>query len=283
MDDIEIRKVRTYSEFEQLTKIQKNVWRHQDIDITPVHQFNVSARTGAILLGAFLKENMVGFIYSFPAVYNGRIAQHSHQLAVLPEYRGEKIGKKLKWAQRDNALKMGFDLVAWTTDPLIARNANLNIHSLGAVAQKYFTEYYQEIPALSIAPSIPMDRFLMEWAIASSRVEERRRREINIKAVDDIPRALKANDFDPGIADVPNMNLKDDQLLVEIPTNIHEMARNHIERVRGWRVALRSVMLHYFHLGYAAVDFNFARNAYFVLKKRGDTSVSGNSEYSVMP
>jgi len=282
MDDIEIRKVRTYSEFEQLIKIQKTVWRHQDIDITPVHQFNVSARTGAILLGAFLKENMVGFIYSFPAVYNGRIAQHSHQLAVLPEYRGEKIGKKLKWAQRDNALKMGFDLVAWTTDPLIARNANLNIHSLGAVAQKYFTEYYQEIPALSIAPSIPMDRFLMEWPIASSRVEERRRREINIKAVDEMPRALKAKDFDPGIADVPNMNLKDDQLLVEIPTNIHEMAQNHIERVRGWRVALRSVMLHYFRLGYAAVDFNFARHAYFVLKKRGYTSDSGKSGYSVM-
>jgi len=283
MDDFEIRKVTFYSEFEQLIKLQKIVWGHQDIDITPIHQFNVSSRTGAILLGAFLKKLMVGFIYSFPAVYNGSIAQHSHQLAVLPEFRGQKIGKKLKWAQRDTARKMGFDLVAWTTDPLIARNANLNIHTLGAVAKKYFPDYYQEIQALSLAPSIPMDRLLMEWPLASSCVEERSRRESDVKSLAELPRALKAKEFNDEIPDAPDLSLTDECLLAEIPRNIHTMAINRIDNVLEWRMALRSVMLHYFSLGYAAVDFIFAEHSYFILQKKGCAAHSGSGQFSAMP
>lgn len=283
MDDFEIRKVISYSEFEQLIKIQKAVWGHQDIDITPIHQFNVSVRTGAILLGAFYKNSMVGFIYSFPAVYRGRIAQHSHQLAVLPEFRGQKIGKKLKWAQRDAALKMGFSLVAWTTDPLIARNANLNFHTLGAVASQYFPEYYQEIHGLSLDPAIPMDRFLMEWPLTSARVEERSQRDPDVSVPGKTPLVLKAANVPDGPPEAPDLSRKDDQLLIEIPPEIHKMIHNRVNHVLEWRLALRSVMLHYFSLGYAAVDFIFSDHSYFVLQRGEGYSLSENGRFSIMP
>ena len=165
MSEIRIKKLNSHTDFEQVRQIQKIIWHHEDIDLTSSHEFYISIKTGAILLGAVLSGKVIGFVYSFPAVFEKKLAQHSRQLAVLPDYRNLKIGKKLKWAQRKAAIQMEYDLITWTADPLIARNAKLNFHTLGAKAKTYHKNYYRSLPSLSLASGVPPDRLFIEWAI----------------------------------------------------------------------------------------------------------------------
>ena len=88
---------------------------------------------GGQVLGAFDGDMMVGFAMALPGYRDGHAYLHSHMLAVLPEYRNAGLGRRLKLAQRDDAIARGFDLMEWTFDPLEIKNAHLNIARLGAI------------------------------------------------------------------------------------------------------------------------------------------------------
>ncbi len=60
---------------------------------------------------------------------------HSHMLAALPGPAARGVGYALKLAQRAQALDQGIHLVRWTFDPLVARNAWLNLGKLGAIGR----------------------------------------------------------------------------------------------------------------------------------------------------
>jgi predicted GNAT superfamily acetyltransferase len=90
-------------------------------------------------------------------------------LAVLPEYRNAGLGRRLKLAQRDDALARGFDLMEWTFDPLEIKNAHLNIARLGAIARRYKADFYG--PSSSpLQGGLPTDRLYAEWWLKSPRV-----------------------------------------------------------------------------------------------------------------
>ena len=52
-------------------------------------------------------------------------------MGVLPEYRNRGVGRMLNFAQRDEAIRRGVDLIEWTFDPLELKNAFFNIERLG--------------------------------------------------------------------------------------------------------------------------------------------------------
>jgi len=91
--------------------------------------------------------------------------------AVLPEYQGQGIGKKLKLAQREDALERGFDLVEWTFDPLQLGNANFNITHLGAIVREYLPNIYGNTTS-QLDAGLPTDRLVAEWWIRKSRVQQ---------------------------------------------------------------------------------------------------------------
>ncbi len=106
---------------------------------------------------------------SLPGYREGKSYLHSHMLAVLPEYRNAGLGRKLKLAQRDDALARGFDLMEWTFDPLEIKNAHLNIVRLGAIARRYMPDFYG--PSTSpLQGGLPTDRLVAEWWLRSARV-----------------------------------------------------------------------------------------------------------------
>ncbi|MGB7297306.1 MAG: GNAT family N-acetyltransferase [Candidatus Aminicenantales bacterium] len=266
--DLRIRRLTSFEDFRKLPDIQRRVWRHGETDLTPTHQFCISAIMGAIILGAYVKKDMAGFVYSFPAVHDGELSQHSHLLAVLPQYQGYGIGKRLKWAQRHWAVKLGFKRITWTVDPLQARNANLNIHTLGAVTSTYMRNFYGLDSKLNLGPGIPTDRFLMEWPIRTKRVAERRRGRFEHFNEDSLPRALERRagkaEFLPGRT---RLGLTDKVILAEVPRDINAWRGKH-EPVASWQKALRRVLEYYFNRGYAAVDFLFGARCYYVLERR---------------
>ncbi len=264
---LRIRRLTSYEDFKKLPDIQRQVWRHDESDLTPTHQFCVSSIMGAIILGAYIKGDLVGFVYSFPALHDGEVSQHSHLLAVLPRYQGYGIGKRLKWAQRDWALKLGYEHITWTFDPLQARNANLNIHTLGATTSTYLRNFYGKESKLILGPGVPTDRFLMNWPIGMKRVADRRRGRFDSMERGTLPMALERKAGIPEILPGKRrLGLTESILLAEVPTNVNAW-RGKREPTASWQRALRRTLEHYFGRGYAAIDFIFGDRCFYVLKK----------------
>jgi predicted GNAT superfamily acetyltransferase len=166
---IDIRSVSTLEQFERCVVLQSEVWGYNDGDTIPRRVFIVAQRIGGQVLGAFDGDTMIGFAMSLPGYRDGRSYLHSHMLAVLPEYRNTGIGRRLKLAQRDDAIVRGFDLMEWTFDPLEIKNAHLNIARLGAIVRRYQPDFYG--PSTSpLQGGLPTDRLYAEWWLRSPRV-----------------------------------------------------------------------------------------------------------------
>lgn len=272
-----IKKLVSFDELEKLIGIQRSVWRHDDLNIIPVHQFAVSIKMGGILLGISVTGDLAGFVFSFPAVHRGKRCQHSHMLAVLPEYQGRGLGKALKTAQRQEALRQGYGLITWTYDPLQARNANLNLQTLGAFSRTYLPNLYGLTPALCLAPGVATDRLLIEWPIKSKRVaakfepgwEKTVRNPENRAKVLESKRAEGTGDNDAGLPEPGpvRLNFKDSEVLVETPKDIWAMT-GRPELVSAWQAAVRRAMTGYFRRGFRVEDFLFGDRAFYVLRRR---------------
>ena len=141
-----IRPLTTIEECRQVAALEKDVWGYTDAeDVVPPPVLIVSAKRGGILLGAFDEAGvMKGFVYSIPAVKDGKLTQWSHMLGVTRDARDAGLGLRLKLAQRERSLEMGIDLVEWTYDPLQALNAHLNFTKLGVVVEEYEENIYGE-------------------------------------------------------------------------------------------------------------------------------------------
>jgi predicted GNAT superfamily acetyltransferase len=166
---VRIAKVKEMADFERCVEVQLAVWGYSDGDLIPKRVFIVAERIGGQVIGAFDRDVMVGFAMAFPGYRDGKAYLHSHMLAVLPEYRNGGLGRRLKLAQRDDALARGFDLMEWTFDPLEIKNAYLNIVRLGAIVRRYMHDFYGPSTSL-LQGGLPTDRLVAEWWLKSSRV-----------------------------------------------------------------------------------------------------------------
>lgn len=166
---VEIRSLTTLEEFERCVVLQLEVWGYSDGDLIPRRVFLVAQRIGGQVLGAFDGDIIVGFAMALPGYRKGHSYLHSHMLAVLPDYRNLGLGRRLKLAQREDALARGFDLMEWTFDPLEIKNAHLNIARLGAISRRYKADFYG--PSSSpLQGGLPTDRLYAEWWLKSPRV-----------------------------------------------------------------------------------------------------------------
>src|SRR5438445_12904376 len=117
-ENIRIEPLTTLEQFERCVVLQLEVWGYSDGDLSPRRVFLVAQRIGGQVLGAFDGDTIIGFAMALPGYRNRHAYLHSHMLAVLPEYRNAGLGRRLKLAQRDDAIARGFELMRWTYDPL---------------------------------------------------------------------------------------------------------------------------------------------------------------------
>ena len=167
---IRIASLHELDEFQSCVDLQLAVWGYSDGDLIPRRMFLLADRIGGQVLGAFDGDGrIVGFAMALPGYRDGQPYLHSHMLAVLPEYRNLGLGRRLKLAQRDDALARGFELMEWTFDPLEIKNAHLNIARLGAICRRYYPDFYG--PSSSpLQGGLPTDRLYAEWWLRSPRV-----------------------------------------------------------------------------------------------------------------
>lgn len=100
--------------------------------------------------------------------WTGGLHLHSHMNAVAPGARGRGIGVALKLRQRAVCLAHGVTEMRWTYDPLIRRNAHVNLVRLGAEIDRFLPDFYGELRD-AITGADRSDRFEVLWRLDSPR------------------------------------------------------------------------------------------------------------------
>jgi predicted GNAT superfamily acetyltransferase len=271
---------------EEVEALQRLIWPGNETDIVPGHLLLTSAHNGGLLVGAYdtQSQQLVGFVFGFPGLYETpdglRLKHCSHMLGVHPEYRDQGLGFVLKRAQWQMVRHQGIRSITWTYDPLLSRNAHLNIHRLGAICNTYIREAYGEMrDGLNVG--LPSDRFQVDWWVDSARVV--RRLSKSPRARLDLAHFLSAetpilnpSQIGPGDQACPapeSAILHDpnpDELpvvLVEIPADFLALKAADIQLGLAWRLHTRALLESLFKLGYLVTDFvylpgRFARSFY---------------------
>lgn len=120
---------------------------------------------GGYVAGAFREGTLVGASVGFLGQHHGRLSLHSHATGVSPRARGLNVGRALKLHQRAWAAERGVELITWTFDPLVRRNAWFNIGRLGALPVDYLVDFYGPMSD-AINAGDASDRLLMAWEVS---------------------------------------------------------------------------------------------------------------------
>jgi predicted GNAT superfamily acetyltransferase len=263
---ITLRDLTSVDDLRRVPVLEQRVWQYPGAEeLTPVAILAASVRRGAIVIGAFDGEEMVGVVYSMPAIHGERLSHWSHVLGVLPGYRAGGLGLKLKLAQRERALAMGLDLIEWTYDPLLAANAHLNCARLGAVVEEYEPDVYGSSDS-PLHGSVPTDRFVAQWNIRSAHVERRVAPASALQLVSQgaveapfVNQTAAEGGWDQcGAADLA---MSAERLRVRIPPSYDAMLRDVPERAAAWRRHTREIFTTYLGRGYRVVDFFLDRRS----------------------
>ncbi len=275
--DIKYRQLKTPEDLIPCEKLQEAVWKFNKSDIIPSRFMRVLCIHGGFAMGAFDGEMMIGFVFGVPAIHLGRPSQHSHMLAVLPEYNNQNIGFNLKKAQREDALGRNIDLITWAFDPLQSRNAHLNINKLGVIACSYNINLYGESSSSKLHSGLGTDRLLAEWWLVSDRVKSIIEGCAQNATPPSTENGLKINktELDAQGLLIPlelDLTLTNEVLLMEIPDNIDKIKDSNIEVARRWRKFVQKAFLHYFDAGYYINSLQVeragnTRRTYYILER----------------
>ena len=271
MTEFEIRPLLTIEEFHAAENLQRIVWNSDDLDISPTHVMLTAAKNGGVVLGAFAREQLIGFVFGFlgagehrygpEAPIAVRLKHCSHQMGVLPEWQNQNVGYALKLAQREAVRNQGLRLITWTYDPLESKNARLNILKLGAVTNTYLRNVYGELRD-GLNQGLATDRFQVDWWILSRRVETRLKQSrppLQLHHYMDAGTSvLNPGKFDENGLLVCMDSVKPligDRALIEFPSDFQAIKKTKSNLARAWREQIRSICEGAFTRGYSVIDF----------------------------
>ena len=257
--NIVYRDIEKISEMRAVEQLQKEVWGFSDRDIVPVLTLIPTIEVGGVLVGAFDKERLVGFAYGFIGREKGNLILHSNMLAVLPQYRCQNLGYKLKLAQRERALATGIGIMTWTFDPLQSRNAHLNFAKLGVVSSRYKIDHYGDESSSFLHQNIGTDRLWVWWELDSLRVRQRLQSDEQERMIPSVPR--DAITLAGLTADGPSSKcglheaIGSEHLLIEIPADINSLQHQDVHVARRWREITRKAFVEALAAGYVIKEF----------------------------
>jgi predicted GNAT superfamily acetyltransferase len=241
----DVRLVRSHDEFAACEAMSRDVWGAAERNVVPRELLLTMQLNGGLVHGAFVPDGeLIGFCFGFPGLREGRLRLCSHQLAVKPEFRGAGIGIALKQAQKADALRLGYELVTWTFDPLEARNAYINLNRLGCIARTYDRNHYGPMED-ELNRGLPSDRFEVEWWLRRPRPAA--------PASDPVVLLRVGEDDEPArISAKPEAGRA---ALIEVPSDFQAVKRRSMDLARRWRLESRAAIEAALAAGLVAVDF----------------------------
>jgi predicted GNAT superfamily acetyltransferase len=176
------------------------------------------------------------------AAPSGR-ALHSHITGVLPAGRGRAVGFALKLHQRAWALERGIELVSWTFDPLVRRNAWFNLAKLGARPVRYLVDFYGAMPD-PINAGDASDRLYLHWHLSTPRVAQACAGHLPVRDSGSL-RALGFADRLVADRGAPRARAAAPEAtgrLVALPSDVERLRREDLTTARRWRTAVREAL-----------------------------------------
>ena len=226
MSDIKVRELKSLPEQSDGREIFDITWPViGGTEITP-NLMQAFVHNGAYFVGAYDGEKIVGATFGFIGTAGG-IHLHSHMAAVLDSYRDRGIGALMKRHQFTWAYENKIPFITWTFDPLVKRNAKLNILKLGVEVASYHPNFYGVMPDL-INAGDDSDRLMAKWDVGPTAPAER-------------PITLK---------------IPDSAITISVPEDIVELREKNLTEAKVARVRVREEFVSAFNNGYKVVGFS---------------------------
>ena len=264
---VELRVLSSPREIDACIALQREVWGAEFAEVVPRTILMISQRIGGVLAGAFGPgDELVGFVFGLTGVgKDGRLVHWSDMAAVREPYRDRGIGRRLKEFQRALLEPLGVTRVLWTFDPLVARNAHLNLNRLGARVVEYVPDMYADTGS-PLHRGLGTDRFLVEWEIGPGASGP-----APLPPASDAPivnrRPDAAGDAELAVDLPPDAPL----VRVEIPDDIRAVQLSSPDTAAKWRASTRPAFLTLLQRGYRVAGFTRdadAQRCFYVLEKQ---------------
>lgn len=257
MPDLEIRELEAIEDLRAAAAVWEEVWGERRI-VTP-ELLRALATHGGEVLGAYRDGELVGAQMAFLGRMGDAPVLHSHVTGVLPGLQHAGIGSALKWAQRDWALARGIEIVTWTFDPMLARNAYVNLHKLGARAERFHRAFYGTMDdAFNLGERT--DRLEIVWRLRDPRV---------VSAAEGDPQPARMQGAEPALESAPEgprrRPVEAGLVTVQVPPDYLVLRSAEPELAARWRDAVADTLEHLLDRGYAGAGF--LREGSYVLER----------------
>ena len=163
-----------------------------------------------------------------PRFIDGTLVHWSHILGVRESARNAGVGRLLKEFQRAELARRGIARMYWTYDPLVAKNAHLNLNLLGARVVEYVRDMYGTTSS-PLHNGLATDRLIVSCATTSNADRSAR------AFAPQPPHASGAHARaarDGDVTAIPDALAHAPVLLVEIPVDF-QLARRALARACG--------------------------------------------------
>jgi predicted GNAT superfamily acetyltransferase len=265
---VEIRPIKKHEDYRAVERLQREVWGLEEVEIVPDHLLLTAQKNGGLVLGAFRvpqesgSEQLIAFVFGFVGLSpTGQTKHCSHMVGVASAYQNQRLGYRLKLAQREHVLAQGIELITWTFDPLESRNASLNFRKLGATCRTYLPDLYGPMrDALNVA--LASDRFQVDWHITSAHVLDRLEGRYAKPSLSRLQAAGVRLVKGPQAGNPPRspeiaLPVESNHMLIQIPADFQALKTASMELARAWRLHTRTLFEAAFARGYVVTDLLF--------------------------
>jgi predicted GNAT superfamily acetyltransferase len=255
--DLLIRDLVSHEDRVRCVELQEATWGAGFTERVPTAILQVGPKIGGVTAGAFTPDGrLVGFVFGLTGIRRGQLAHWSDMLAVVPELRGSSLGSRLKAYQRSQCEALGVKVMYWTYDPLVSRNAHLNLNKLGARIDEFIANMYGVTDSTQMG-TLPTDRFVAAWDLDDARIAQRlARRAADAPLVASAPLVAGG----PG-APLPVVWPDAPVVRVDIPRDFPALLADDPAAATAYRAHSSRAFAHYFALGYQISSFHPAPDA----------------------
>lgn len=224
---VRVRSLSTLAELDEARHIFDTTWPMTDGGSNlPSNLFKALIHAGGYACAAYVGEMPVGAtvaVVGREPDRDGRLVTllHSHMAAVRADFRNRAIGTAMKSHQRLWALENDIPVVSWTFDPLVRRNARLNLLKLGAHVRGYERNFYGRMDD-DYDFVDESDRVFAWWEVASPRADAAAQGRLHAVNADEVARR--------------------DVRIVEIPDDIVAIRAVDVAEGQWWRHRVREQM-----------------------------------------
>lgn len=231
--EITIRPLASLAEYQACVALQKEVWGPGYGEAVPASLLQVAQHAGGMVIGAFAAEGeLVGFVFGLTGVKDGETVHWSHMLGVSEMARNAGVGRMLKEYQRAELARLGIPEMHWTFDPLVAKNAHLNLNRLGARVVQYVRNMYGTTGS-------PLHGTVTDRLLVACLTDGNHSRPRSASKVTDVHIPILTPSAQRGDVQLADKSEHPPAVWIEVPADIQQVVAHSPANAEAWRSSVR--------------------------------------------